>query len=65
MTVRVIFNQWPKLHLGLDALSNQKILKFIYVLLIHTDVQSIVGVIIGSIHHSLVDSIQSVPKKSK
>ena len=25
--LRVIFNQWPKLHLGLDALSNQKILK--------------------------------------
>ena len=27
---RVIFDQWPKLHLGLDALSNQKILKGIY-----------------------------------
>ena len=26
----VIFDQWPKLHLGLDALSNQKILKGIY-----------------------------------
>ena len=25
--LRVIFGQWPKLHLGLDALSNQKILK--------------------------------------
>jgi hypothetical protein len=25
--LRVIFNQWPKLHLGLDALSNQKIMK--------------------------------------
>jgi hypothetical protein len=24
---RVIFDQWQKLHLGLDALSNQKILK--------------------------------------
>ena len=24
---RVIFDQWPKLHFGLDALSNQKILK--------------------------------------
>ena len=23
--LRVIFDQWPKLHLGLDALSNQKI----------------------------------------
>ena len=23
----VIFDQWPKLHLGLDVLSNQKILK--------------------------------------
>ena len=23
----VSFDQWPKLHLGLDALSNQKILK--------------------------------------
>ena len=26
----VIFDQWPKLHLGLDALSNQKISKDIY-----------------------------------
>ena len=26
----VIFDQWPKLHLGLDALSNQKILKGVY-----------------------------------
>ena len=25
--LRVISDQWPKLHLGLDALSNQKILK--------------------------------------
>ena len=25
--IRVIFHQWQKLHLGLDALSNQKILK--------------------------------------
>ena len=25
--LRVIFDQWPKLHLGLDALSNQKFLK--------------------------------------
>jgi hypothetical protein len=25
--LRVIFDQWPKLHLGLDALSIQKILK--------------------------------------
>ena len=25
--LRDIFDQWPKLHLGLDALSNQKILK--------------------------------------
>jgi hypothetical protein len=24
---RVIFDQWPKLHLALDALSNQKILQ--------------------------------------
>jgi hypothetical protein len=24
--LRVIFDQWPKLHLGLDALRNQKIL---------------------------------------
>ena len=30
MTNRVIFYQWQKLHLGLDALSNQKILKGIY-----------------------------------
>ena len=28
--IRVIFDQWPKLHLGLDALSKQKILKGIY-----------------------------------
>ena len=25
--LRVIFDQWPNLHLGLDALSNQKFLK--------------------------------------
>ena len=25
--LRVIFDQWPKLYLGLDVLSNQKILK--------------------------------------
>ena len=25
--LRVIFDQWQKVHLGLDALSNQKILK--------------------------------------
>ena len=28
--LRVIFDHWPKLHLALDALSNQKILKGIY-----------------------------------
>ena len=28
----VIFDQWPKLHLGLDLLSNQKILEGIYYL---------------------------------
>ena len=28
--LRVIFDQWPKLHLGLDALSNQRILKGVY-----------------------------------
>ena len=28
--LRVIFDQWPKLHLGLDALSNQNILKGVY-----------------------------------
>ena len=28
--LRVIFDQWQKLHFGLDALSNQKILKGIY-----------------------------------
>ena len=28
--LRVIFDQWPKLHLGLDSLSNQKILNGIY-----------------------------------
>ena len=28
--LRVISAQWPKLHLGLDALSNQKFLKGIY-----------------------------------
>ena len=27
--LRVIFDQWPKLHIGLDALSNKKILKVI------------------------------------
>ena len=28
--LRVIFDQWPKFHLGLDALSNQKLLHGIY-----------------------------------
>ena len=28
--LRVIFDQWPKLHLGLDALSNQKIYYILY-----------------------------------
>jgi hypothetical protein len=28
--LRVIFDQWPKLHLGLDVLSNQKILNGVY-----------------------------------
>ena len=28
--LRVIFDQWPKLHLDLDAISNQKILNGIY-----------------------------------
>ena len=28
--LRVIFDQWPKLHLGLDAKNNQKILNGIY-----------------------------------
>ena len=27
--LRVIFDQWPKLHLGLDALSNQKIVLYL------------------------------------
>ena len=27
--LRVIFDQWPKLHLGLDVLSNQRILNSI------------------------------------
>ena len=30
--LKVISDQWPKLHLGLDALSNQKILKGVYYL---------------------------------
>ena len=28
--LRVIFDPWPKLHLGLDAVSSQKILKGVY-----------------------------------
>ena len=36
--LRVIFDQWPKLHLGLDALSNQKILKGIYYAFITTQI---------------------------
>ena len=31
-----IFDQWPKLQLALDALSNQKILKGVYYLYIKT-----------------------------
>ena len=30
-----IFDQWPKLHLGLDALSNKKILKGVYYIIIN------------------------------
>ena len=33
--LRVIFYQWPKLYLGLAVLSNQKILKGIYILHIY------------------------------
>ena len=36
--LRVIFDQWPKLHLGLDALSNQKILKGVYYLDIENEI---------------------------
>ena len=32
--LRFIFDQWPKLHLGLDALSNQKILNGVYLIFI-------------------------------
>ena len=31
--LRIIFDQWLKLHLGLDALSNQRILKGVYYLM--------------------------------
>ena len=31
--LRVIFDHWPKLHLGLDVLINQKILKGVYCIL--------------------------------
>ena len=31
--LKVIFDQWPELHLGLDALSNQKTLNGIYYIL--------------------------------
>jgi hypothetical protein len=38
--LRVIFDQWQKLHLGLDSLSNQKILKCIYCVCVYIrDVQ--------------------------
>ena len=35
--LRVIVDQWPNLHLGLDALNNQKILKSIYCAPMHKD----------------------------
>ena len=31
--LRVIFDQWPKLHLGLDTLSNQKNLEWYLILI--------------------------------
>ena len=39
--LRVIFDQRPKLHLGLDALSNQKILKVSTKYLIFPDDKSV------------------------
>ena len=33
--LKVIFDQWPKLNLGLDALSNKKILKVTYCACMH------------------------------
>ena len=33
--LRVIFDQWSKLHLSLDALSNQKILKGVYYIYVY------------------------------
>ena len=33
--LRVIFDQWQKLHFGLDVLSKQKILKGIYYLVVN------------------------------
>ena len=38
--LRVIFDQWPKLHLGLDALSIKKILKGVYYLTKKTVIKS-------------------------
>jgi hypothetical protein len=34
--LRVIFDQWQNLHLDLDGLSNQKILKGIYCAFVHS-----------------------------
>jgi hypothetical protein len=40
--LRVIFDQWPKLHLGLDALSNQKILNGVYYLSTKDQIEEVI-----------------------
>ena len=47
---RVIFDQWPKLHLGLDALSNQIILKCVYYI-----IWQISFLIFSDLHHMALE----------
>ena len=47
-TLRVIFDQWPKLHLGLDALCNQKIFKGIYCFYTHLAISDMLSICLTS-----------------
>jgi hypothetical protein len=48
----VIFDQWPKLQFGLDALSNQKLLKGIYSKHLLSDFLNWYNLVIGSVGQS-------------
>ena len=48
IVLRVIFDQWPKLHLGLDVRPEIPILKGLYLIFIHTIIHRSFKIIIGS-----------------